>query len=57
MLAVFFFALAAGAAFQVVVEVVRFVARRAPGGIRSGYAVGGYLAGLAVMYLTSLLAG
>ena len=56
-LAVFFFALAAGAAFQVVVEVVRFVARRAPGGIRSGHAVGGYLAGLTVMYLTSLLAG
>ena len=35
-LAVLFFAAAAGAAFQVVVEVVRFVRRRAPGGLRAG---------------------
>jgi zinc transporter ZupT len=55
-LAVLFFALAAGAAFQVVVEVTRFVKRRAPGGLTSGYAVGGFLAGLAVMYATGLLA-
>ena len=55
-LAVLFFALAAGAAFQVVVEVGRFVKRRAPGGLTSGYAVGGFLAGLAVMYATGLLA-
>jgi zinc transporter ZupT len=55
-LAVLFFALAAGAALQVVVEVGRFVARRAPGGLRSGYAIGGFLAGLAVMYATGLLA-
>jgi zinc transporter, ZIP family len=54
-LAVLFFALAAGAALQVVVEVVRFVARRAPGGLTSGYAVGGFLAGLAIMYATGLL--
>jgi zinc transporter ZupT len=55
-LAVLFLALAAGAAFQVVVEVGRFVKRRAPGGLTSGYAVGGFLAGLAVMYATGLLA-
>lgn len=54
-LAVLFFALAAGAALQVVVEVARFVARRAPGGLTSGYAVGGFLAGLAIMYVTGLL--
>jgi zinc transporter, ZIP family len=54
-LAVLFFALAAGAALQVVVEVGRYVARRAPGGLTSGYVVGGFLAGLAVMYLTGLL--
>jgi zinc transporter, ZIP family len=54
-LAVLFFAVAAGAALQVVVEVVRYVARRAPGGLTSGYAVGGFLAGLALMYATGLL--
>jgi ZIP family zinc transporter len=56
-LAVLFFALAAGAALQVVVEVGRYVARRAPGGLSSGYVVGGFLAGIAVMYLTGLLVG
>jgi len=56
-LGVVFFAVAAGAALQVVVEVGRFVARRAPGGLGSGYAVGGFLAGLAVMYVTGLLVG
>ena len=56
-LSVVFFAVAAGAALQVVVEVVRFVARRAPGGLTSGYAVGGFLAGLALMYATGLLVG
>jgi ZIP family zinc transporter len=55
-LAVLFFAGAAGAAFEVVVEVGRFVARRAPGGLTSGYAIGGFLAGIAVMYVTGLLA-
>ena len=55
-LGVLFFALAAGAAFQVVVEVGRFVARRAPGGLTSGHAVGGFLTGIAVMYATGLLA-
>jgi zinc transporter ZupT len=53
-LGVLFFALAAGAALQVVVEVVRYVARRAPGGLTSGYAVGGFLAGLVIMYVTGL---
>ena len=57
LLAVVFFGAAAGAALEVVVEVARFVARRAPGGLTSGYAVGGYLAGIAVMYVTGLLAG
>ena len=56
-LGVLFFALAAGAALQVVVEVGRFVARRAPGGLMSGHSVGGYLAGITVMYATGLLAG
>jgi zinc transporter, ZIP family len=54
-LGVLFFSLAAGAALQVVVEVVRYVGRRAPGGLTSGYAVGGFLAGLAIMYVTGLL--
>jgi zinc transporter ZupT len=54
-LGVFFFALAVGAALQVVVEVGRYVARRAPGGLRSGHVVGGYLAGIVVMYTTGLL--
>jgi zinc transporter ZupT len=57
LLAVVFFAAAAGAALQVVVEVGRYVARRAPGGLTSGYAVGGFLAGVAVMWATGLLAG
>jgi zinc transporter ZupT len=56
-LGVFFFALAVGAALQVVIEVGRYLMRRAPGGLRSGYAVGGYLAGLVVMYITGLLIG
>ena len=40
-----FFAIAAGAALQVVVEVGRYVARQAPGGLRSGYAIVGFLVG------------
>jgi zinc transporter ZupT len=55
-LAALFFAIAAGAALQVVVEVGRFVARQAPGGLRSGYAIGGFLAGIAAMYVTGILA-
>jgi ZIP family zinc transporter len=55
LLGVLFFSLAVGAALQVVVEVGRYVARRAPGGIRSGHVVAGYLAGIIVMYVTGLL--
>jgi zinc transporter, ZIP family len=54
-LGVLFFAAAAGAALEVVIEVGRFVARRAPGGLSSPYVVGGFLAGLAAMYVTGLL--
>jgi zinc transporter ZupT len=50
-----FFAIAAGAAFQVVVEVGRYVARNAPGGLRSGHALVGFVAGVATMYATGLL--
>jgi hypothetical protein len=52
-----FFAIAAGAALQVVVEVARYVARTAPGGLRSGWAMGGYVTGIAAMWATGLLAG
>jgi zinc transporter, ZIP family len=55
LLAVFFFALAVGAALQVVVEVGRYVATRTPGGLRSGHVIGGFLAGVLVMYATGLL--
>jgi zinc transporter, ZIP family len=54
-LGVLFFAAAAGAALEVVVEVARYVARRAPGGLTSGYVIGGFLAGIVVMYVTGLL--
>ena len=54
-LGVVFFAAAAGAALEVVVEVLRYLARRVPGGLTSGYALGGFLAGVAVMYVTGLL--
>src|ERR671919_964894 len=49
-LAALFFGIAAGAAFQVVVEVGRYVARNAPGGLGSGYAIVGFLAGVAPRY-------
>jgi zinc transporter, ZIP family len=55
LLGVLFFALATGAALQVVVEIGRYVARKAPGGLASGHVVGGYLAGIVVMYTTGLL--
>jgi ZIP family zinc transporter len=54
-LGVLFFAGAAGAALEVVVEVGRYVARKAPGGLSSSHVLGGYLAGIAVMYVTGLL--
>ena len=56
-LGVIFFAAAAGAALEVVVEVARYVARKAPGGITSPYVLGGFLAGIAVMYATGIFAG
>jgi zinc transporter ZupT len=55
-LGVVFFAIAAGAALEVVVEVGRHLRRSAPGGLTSGYVVGGFLAGVTVMYVTGLLA-
>ena len=55
LLGVLFFALAVGAALQVIVEVGRYVARRVPGGLRSGHVIAGYLSGIIVMYVTGLL--
>jgi zinc transporter ZupT len=57
LLGVVFFAAAAGAAAEVVVEVGRYVSRRAPGGLASGYVLGGFLAGITIMYATGLVAG
>jgi len=57
LLGVLFFAAAAGAAFEVVSEVGRYVARRAPGGLTSPWVLGGFIAGIAVMYSTGVLAG
>jgi zinc transporter, ZIP family len=57
LLGVLFFAAAAGAALEVIVEVGRYVVRRAPGGLASGHVVGGFLAGIAVMYATGFLLG
>ena len=56
-LAILFFGAAAGAAFEVVAEVVRYVMRRDPEGLRSGVAVAGFLAGIVIMYVTGLIAG
>ncbi len=55
-LAALFFGAAAGAAFEVIAEVGRYIARRDPAGLRSSYAIGGFLAGIAIMYVTGLLA-
>jgi len=56
-LGVVFFAAAAGAAFEVVVEVGRWLRTRAPGGLTSGWVLGGFLGGVTIMYVTGLLAG
>jgi ZIP family zinc transporter len=56
-LGVLFFAAAAGAAFEVVVEVGRWLRTRAPGGLTSGWVLGGFLSGVAIMYATGVLAG
>lgn len=55
-LGVLFFAAAAGAAFEVVVEVGRWLRQRAPGGLTSGWVLGGFLGGITIMYVTGLLA-
>lgn len=57
LLATFFFAIAAGAAAQVVYEVGSFINRRTPDGWRSPAVAGGFIAGVAIMYVTSLIAG
>ena len=56
-LGVLFFSLAVGAALQVVVEVGRYLRQRAPGGLGSGWVVGGFLAGIVIMWTTGLIAG
>lgn len=56
-LAILFFGAAAGAALEVLVEVVRYVRRRDPAGLESGYAIGGFLAGIVLIFLTGLIAG
>jgi len=56
-LGVLFFAIAVGAAMQVVVEVGRHLRLRAPGGLSSGWVVGGFLAGVVIMWATGLIAG
>ncbi|MFN2471642.1 MAG: ZIP family metal transporter [Gaiellaceae bacterium] len=56
-LGVVFFAAAAGAALEVVFEVARYVSARLPGGLGSPHALGGFLAGVATMYVTGILAG
>ncbi len=56
-LGVLFFSLAVGAAVQVVVEVGRYLRRRAPGGLGSGWVVGGFLAGIVIMWAAGLIAG
>jgi len=57
LLGVLFFAIAAGAAFQVVAEVARYVARKVDGGLTSPWVLGGFFAGIVVMYATGVLAG
>lgn len=57
LLGVVFFAAAAGAALEIVVEVGRYVARRAPGGLTSPYVLGGFFGGIVVMYVTGIFAG
>jgi zinc transporter, ZIP family len=57
LLGVIFFAAAAGAALEVVFEVGRSVARRLPEGLGSPWVLGGFLAGVGVMYATGVLVG
>ncbi len=57
LLGVVFFAAAAGAALEVVSEVGRYVAARTTGGLTTAPVLGGFLAGVATMYVTGILAG
>lgn len=57
LLGVFFFAVAAGAAAQVVYEVAGFIRERQPGGWRTPTVAVGFVAGVAIMWVTSLLIG
>lgn len=57
MLATFFFAIAAGAAAQVVYEVSMFIARKSKVGWRSPAVAAGFVGGIAIMFVTSLIAG
>lgn len=56
-LGILFFGAAAGAALEVTVEVARYTRQRDPAGLGSGYAVGGFLVGVAALYATGLVAG
>jgi zinc transporter ZupT len=55
-LGVLFFGAAAGAALQVVTEVIRYIVRRRTVALGSGWVLGGFVAGVAIMYMTGLLA-
>ncbi len=57
LLATFFFAIAAGAAAQVVAEVVRYIRDHSDESWRGPYVAGGFIGGVAIMYATSLIAG
>lgn len=50
-----FLAIGAGAVFQVVVVILRFVGRSVGGKFMSGPVAGGLAAGMLIMYLTTLL--
>lgn len=56
-LTVLFFAIAAGAALQVIIEIARHIRGRMPGALRSGWVPAGFLAGIAVMWGTGLVVG
>lgn len=56
LLATFFFAIAAGAAAQVVAEVAGYIRDHSEESWRGPYVAGGFIAGVTVMYATSLIA-
>lgn len=57
LLATFFFAVAAGAAAQVVAEVAGYIRGQTESGWRTPHVAAGFVAGVAIMYATSLIAG